>query len=69
MARDNLLTYPDINETFKIHTDTTVFQLGEFIRHKANGSISTVENLLMTKLRYKVTEKELLSTVENSKGV
>ena len=26
-AQDTLLTYPDFNETFKIHTDASMFQL------------------------------------------
>ena len=32
MARDTLLTFPDFNENFNIHTDASMFQLGEFIR-------------------------------------
>ena len=28
LAHDNLLTYPDFNETFKINTDASAFQLG-----------------------------------------
>ena len=31
MARNNLLAYPDFNEEFKIHTDASNCQLGEFI--------------------------------------
>ena len=31
MAHDNLLTYPDFNETFKIHTNASTFQLGAVI--------------------------------------
>ena len=27
VARNNLLTYPDSNETFKIHTDASALQL------------------------------------------
>ena len=27
LARDTLLTYPDFNEAFKIHSDTSAFQL------------------------------------------
>ena len=34
MARKTLLTCPDFNETFKIHTDASVFQLGAVIGHK-----------------------------------
>ena len=31
MARDTLLTYPYFNETFKIRTDASAFQLGSVI--------------------------------------
>ena len=31
IARDTLSTYPDFNETFKIHADASVFQLGAVI--------------------------------------
>ena len=31
VERDNLLTYPDFNETFKIRTDAITFQLGAVI--------------------------------------
>ena len=34
MASDTLLTYPDFNETFKIRTDASVFQLGAVIIQK-----------------------------------
>ena len=34
MARDTLLTYPDFNEEFKIHTDASNFQLGVVIIQK-----------------------------------
>ena len=34
MARDTLLTYPDFNETFKIHTDASASQLGAVISQK-----------------------------------
>ena len=33
-ACDNLLTYPDFNETFKIHTDASVFQSGAVTSQK-----------------------------------
>ena len=32
--RKNLLTYQDFNETFKIHTSASAFQLGEVISQK-----------------------------------
>ena len=31
VAHDNLLTYPDFNETLKMHTDASAFQLGAVI--------------------------------------
>ena len=34
VARDTLLTYPGFNETFKIRTDASAFQLGAVIRKK-----------------------------------
>ena len=34
VASNNLLTYPDFNETFKIHTDAILFQLGAVIIQK-----------------------------------
>ena len=34
LAFDTLLTYPDFNENFKIHTDASAFQLRAFIIHK-----------------------------------
>ena len=34
VAQDNLLNYTDFNETFKIHTDASAFQLGVVISHK-----------------------------------
>ena len=34
MDRDNLLSYPDFNEEFKIHTNATDFQFGAVIRQQ-----------------------------------
>ena len=36
LDRDNLLTYPDFNKTFKINNDANAFQLGAVISHKGN---------------------------------
>ena len=36
MASNTLLTYPDFNEEFKIHTNDCDFQLGVVIRQKVN---------------------------------
>ena len=37
VACDNLLTYPDFNETFKIYTNASAFQLGLVIRQKGKS--------------------------------
>ena len=34
VARDTLSTYSDFNQTYKIHTDASVFQLGAVIGQK-----------------------------------
>ena len=34
MAWYTLLTYPDFNETFKVHNDDSAFQLGAVITQK-----------------------------------
>ena len=34
MSRNTLLTYPDFNETFKIHTNASEFRLGAVISQK-----------------------------------
>ena len=67
MAHNTLLTYPDYNETFKIHTDSSVFQLGEFIRQKGKPiAFYSIKNIDYQQ-GYKVTDKELLSIVETLK--
>ena len=67
MAPDNLLTYPDFNETFKIHTDTRVFQLGAVISQKGKPISFYSRKLTGNQKRYTVTDKELLSIVETLK--
>ena len=41
--RYTLLTYADFDETFKIHTDASTFQLEAVIGHKVKHIASTVE--------------------------
>ena len=47
MARNTLLTYLDFNETFKINTDASAFQLGAVISQKEKPIIFKVKNLLI----------------------
>ena len=55
VACDTLLTYPDFNETFKIHTDVSAFQLGAVIRHKGKPIASYSRKLTYSQKRYTVT--------------
>ena len=57
MARNNLLTYMDFNETLKIHTNASAFQLGAVISHKGKPIAFYSIKLTDTKQRYKVKEK------------
>ena len=67
MARYNLLTYPDFNETFEIHTDASYFQLGAVIIQKVKPISLYSRKLTNSHKRYTVTEKELLIIVETPK--
>ena len=42
VARDTLLTYPDFNEEFKIHTHAIKFQLKRLLDRKPIQSLSIV---------------------------
>ena len=64
---DTLLTYPDFNETFKIHTDASVFQLGAVISQKVKHLASCSREVTDVQQWYTVTERELLSIVKTLK--
>ena len=68
MASDTLLTCPDFNETFKIHTDASAFQLGAVICQKGKPINFYSRKITDEKMRYTVTEREVLSIVETLKG-
>ena len=57
MALDNLLTYPDFNETFKIHNDAIGFQLGVVISQKYKPIAFYSIKLTDAQQRYTVTDK------------
>ena len=64
---NNLWTYPDFNETFKIHTDASALQLGAVISHKGKTIAFYSRKLTDTQKRYTVTKGGLLRIVENLK--
>ena len=67
VASDNLSTYPDFNKTFKINTDASKFQLGAVITQKGKPIAFYSRKLTDSQQWYKVTEIELLSTLETLK--
>ena len=67
VAHDNLLTYPDFNETFKINTDASAFQLGAVISQKVKPINLYIRKLTDAQQRYIVIQRELLTIVENLK--
>ena len=64
---DNLLTYPDFNETCKLHTDASVSQLGAVIRQKGKPITLYSRKLTDAQQRYTSPERELPSIVETLK--
>ena len=57
VAHNNLLTYPDFNETFKIHTDASVFQLGVVISQKGKPIAFYSRKLTDAQQRYTVPKR------------
>ena len=55
VACGTLLTYPDFNETFKIHTDASAFQLGSVIIHKCKQIDFYSRKLIDAHKNYTVT--------------
>ena len=67
MARDTLLTYPDFNEDFYIHTDDSDLKLGAVILYKGKPSALYGRKRTESQQRYTVTEQELLRIIETIK--
>ena len=67
MERDTLLTYPDFNENFKIHTNASDLKLGAVILRKGKPIALYSRNHTLSRQSYTVTEQELLSIIETMK--
>ena len=67
VALNTLLTYPDFNETFKIHTNASAFQLGPVIIQKEKHMNFYSEKITDSQQQYKLIDKELISIVETLK--
>ena len=63
MAHDTLLTYTDFNETFKIHTNASAFQLGPVISQKGKTIAFYSRKLTDYQKWYTLTEGKLLRIV------
>jgi hypothetical protein len=67
IARETLLTYPDFNKPFVIHTDASKVQLGACISQDGRPVAFYSKKLHPAQTRYTTTERELLSIVETLK--
>jgi hypothetical protein len=67
IARETLLTYPNFNKPFEIHTDASQVQLGACISQEGKPVAFYSRKLNSAQTRYTTTEKELLSIVETLK--
>ena len=69
MDHDNLLTDQDFNETFKIHTDASAFQLGAVIIQEGKPIDFYSRKFTDSQQRFTVTEREILRIVEALKDL
>ena len=67
VAREVLLSYPNFNELFEIHTDASATQLGAVISQKGRPIAFYSRKLNPAQTRYTTTERELLAIVETLK--
>ena len=67
VARHVLSTYTYFIETFKIHTDASTLQLGAVISQKGKYIAFYRRKVTDSQQRYTVTEREILSILENLK--
>ena len=67
VARKTLLSYPNFNEPFDIHTDASKLQLGAVISQEGKPIAFYSRKLNPAQVNYTTTERELLSIVETLK--
>ena len=67
VGRETLLSYPDFNQPFEIHTDASHTQLGAVISQNNKPIAFYSRKLQPAQTRYTTTERELLSIVETLK--
>ena len=64
VSRENLLSYPNFNQPFEIHTDVSKLQRGSVISQKGKPIAFYSRKLNPAQVNYTTTEHELLSIVE-----
>ena len=67
ISKETLLTYPDFNKPFDIHTDASDVQLGSVISQNNKPIAFYTRKLNPAQTRYTTTERELLAIVETLK--
>ena len=67
VGRETLLSYPDFNLPFEIHTDASHTQLGAVISQNNKPIAFYSKKLQPAQRRYTTTERELLSIIETLK--
>jgi RNase H-like domain found in reverse transcriptase len=65
IAKETLLTFPDISKEFEIHTDASKLQLGACISQNGKPVAFYLRKLQPAQTRYTTTEQELLSRTKN----
>ena len=63
-SRETLLSYPNFNEPFEIHTDASKLQLGSVISQKGKPIIFYCRKINPTQINYTSIKHELLSITE-----
>ena len=67
VGHETLLSYPDFNLPFEIHTDASHTQLGAVISQNNKPIAFYSRKLQLAQRRYTITEHELLSIIETLK--
>jgi len=67
VTREVLLSYPNFNDLFEIHTNASATQLGAVISQKGRPIAFYSRKLNPAQTRYTTTERELLAIVETLK--
>ena len=66
-SRETLLSCPNFNEPFKIHTDASKLQLGSVISQKGKPIAFYSKKFNPAQVNYSTTKRELLSIIETLK--